>query len=147
MKRLLPKSVNNPQGFTLIELMIVVAIIAVLSLIAINVYGNIQQRGRDARRKSDIAAIANAMEVSKASSANYIALAATQFSSNTIPADPGSNLYCANPAANVVPGAFTNTCPAGWSQVGPGQPAAGAAWTVCAATESPVGVYCRSNSQ
>lgn len=63
MKKFLPKSVNNPQGFTLVELLVVITIIAILSVIGMAVFGNIQARARDARRRADIDAISKAYEV------------------------------------------------------------------------------------
>ncbi|OGE25500.1 hypothetical protein A3C26_02205 [Candidatus Daviesbacteria bacterium RIFCSPHIGHO2_02_FULL_39_12] len=49
-------------GFTLVELLVVVAIIAVLSIIGMAAYGNVQKNARDAKRKGDIHIIRNALE-------------------------------------------------------------------------------------
>ena len=48
-------------GFTLVELMVVVAIIAVLTMMGVGGYANAMRRGRDARRKSDIQALSQAL--------------------------------------------------------------------------------------
>lgn len=89
MKKFLPKTIKNPQGFTLIELMVVISIIAILSIIGIALYTNVQKNARDARRKADIDAIANALEVNYSDSGGkYTALATSQFSSGTFPKDP-----------------------------------------------------------
>ena len=45
---------KNNQGFTLVELLIVVVIIAILAAITIVVYNGIQQRARDSRRAEDM---------------------------------------------------------------------------------------------
>jgi general secretion pathway protein G len=49
--------VGSRQGFTLIELMIIVALIAILATIAVVVYGNITERTRIARAMADIVTI------------------------------------------------------------------------------------------
>lgn len=51
------------KGFTLIELMIVIAIIAVLSIIVVTIFNGLQKGARDARRMADIRAIRNALEI------------------------------------------------------------------------------------
>lgn len=54
---------TQKQGFTLIELMVVVSIIAILSVVGVAVYSEISSKARDAKRKSDIKAIATAIEI------------------------------------------------------------------------------------
>ena len=48
------KLTKNKKGFTLVELMVVVAIIGVLTLIAVPVYNNVTE---NARKKADLATI------------------------------------------------------------------------------------------
>lgn len=70
MKKLLPKTTNNSQvytehrrsGFTLIELMVVVSIIAFLAVIGVAAFSNAQAQARDGRRRADVDAIAAALE-------------------------------------------------------------------------------------
>ncbi len=90
MNKFLPKSIRNPQGFTLVELMVVVSIIAILSVIGIVLFTGAQKNARDVKRRADIQAISTAMEKNyNATSANpYTAAAITDFSDNKVPVDP-----------------------------------------------------------
>ncbi len=52
---------SNVKGFTLIELMVVITIIAILSAISFVVYSEVQQGARDSKRKSDLRSISQAL--------------------------------------------------------------------------------------
>ncbi|MBI2196755.1 prepilin-type N-terminal cleavage/methylation domain-containing protein [Candidatus Daviesbacteria bacterium] len=137
MKKLLPALVRNPSGFTLVELLVVVAIIAVLSVIGITIFTGVQKNARDARRRADIDSISSAWEANIVKvSPYYLKLLPTWFSSGTIPKDPSTgNSYNYASGANESIGADTyNVCAT-----------LGDAAAACSATSATC--YCKSNQQ
>src|SRR3989344_6460947 len=96
MKRLLPKSINNPRGFTLVELLVVISIIAILSVIGITVFTGVQKGARDTKRKADITAISNAMEANYIEGTGYsTTIVSSWFVGGATPANPnpGGSTY------------------------------------------------------
>lgn len=73
----------NKKGFTLIELMVAISIVAILSTIGIVSYTQAQRVSRDSRRKQDLRSIQGALEVYRITNGSYPSLADTWYLSTT----------------------------------------------------------------
>lgn len=88
-------------GFTLLELLVVIGIIAILVTLATVAYSTAQKSTRDSRRRGDMKAVQNAIEqYYSLNSFKYPATVdcsnvanATYIQSGALPVDPGSNSY------------------------------------------------------
>lgn len=105
-------SLRSRVGFTLLELLVVLAIIVILISMGVSSFGSAQKKGRDAKRKSDLKEVQTALEqYYSVCSFNYPV--PTNFYSQgivcsspsiailpTIPSDPRSSpYYCPTPVA------------------------------------------------
>lgn len=161
------------KGFTLVELLVVVAIIAILSVIGLTVFSGSQANARDARRKADIDAIAKVIETTRApGTVYYLSLPASGFSTEAAPVDSTTAKYCIKTSTATTVGEptqwlATDACPtlptpasgeSVWTVIPSTGLAAGTgtapfvtstiSWKVCARLESGSGaVYCKPSSQ
>lgn len=90
---------SKHSGFTLVELLIVITIIAILSVIGLVVYGNFLKNSRDSKRQSDLKFIQSALENYHADQLYYPASLGTTLISGTkiymtrVPTDPKPSPY------------------------------------------------------
>lgn len=86
-----PKSL----GFTLVELLVVITIIAILSVIGVTVFTGVQKNARDTRKKGDVESIIKAYEVRYASTGSYgtTLIEGTAFASGSVPTPPEGGAY------------------------------------------------------
>ena len=59
------------KGFTLVELLVVISVIAILSVIGLTLYTSVLRGARDTKRKADLTAISRALEQYKAANGIY----------------------------------------------------------------------------
>lgn len=89
-----PKKISpfHPRGFTLVELLVVIVILAILGIVGITIFTGTQSKARDAKRKSDIAAMSKAMEANYRAGTGYSTSVSTSwFADQIVPLNPGPN--------------------------------------------------------
>lgn len=67
----LQNTLRNKDGFTIVELLIVIVVIAILATISIVAYNGIQNRAHDTAVKSDLSNFAKIIEIQKTYSGTY----------------------------------------------------------------------------
>lgn len=129
MKKYLPASKKacterSRSGFTLIEILVVISIIAILAVIGVSVYSGAQANARDGKRRAEVASIAKSIEASRDPVAGTYSYTTTEYNAdfkNNKPKDPSdpSRKYCisTNQTTNDSPTA-TGTIVTGTGNVG-----------------------------
>lgn len=162
----LPKS---KKGFSLIELLVTISIIAILGTIGISVYSAAQQSARDGKRKSDINQIAKAIETGNDPTARVYKYLSTDRDNDFprgFPGDPtAGNLYCiavstssyTPPTTITGTTTWTTSCPASTTvlntsittnetgKLGFTTPDI-KSWQICASLERASGSYCLTST-
>lgn len=100
-------------GFTLLELLVVISIIAILVVMGVASYTTAQKKGRDARRRADLKAAQNAFE-------QYYAVTNSSYptscmSANTISINVSGNIFTAVDPKNTGTSIYACTCTTGTS--------------------------------
>ena len=79
---------KKSKGFTLVELMIVITVIAILSTIAVVSFTRVQKQSRDTKRKGDLRSIATAMQAYFSEANSYPTALSTALVPTYIPTFP-----------------------------------------------------------
>ena len=167
------KQLNTSKGFTLIELLVTIAIIAIISVVAVALFGNIQADARDGKRRAELESLANALEVNKTGGGGTYnpIVASTMLGGGLFPSgsstradDPQGYPYCIGASATTTPpgvavvanfvlspiGCAGGGGTAGYTVMSGTQPAnTTVSWRLCTRLESKGSptVYCRTNTQ
>lgn len=165
MKKNLPPTLKS-KGFSLIEILVAVSIIAILSVIAIALFTNAQRDTRDSKRKSELDAISKTLEINKTVN-GYEPASTSNFSGGKFPGgnestalDPQGYPYCissnstgtaiGDPSVEGWTKDPTAGCPNSFSLINGSNPTSGhTAWKICTLLEnrgSP-SLSCRTNAQ
>jgi prepilin-type N-terminal cleavage/methylation domain-containing protein len=154
------KNNTSSKGFSLIELLIVISIMAILAVVSVTVYSNVQKNARNSARRADVDSIIKAIETAKNpnnSTYGAIAIDGAAFQSGSVPRDPSSDqVYCVSPtgaatsAGAALTAAFTS-CPtaSGWVSINGTSytvPASATSVRVCASLEGG-NPYCKVTVQ
>lgn len=119
------------KGFTLLEILVVIGIIMILVGMMSVSYSTAQKKARDAKRKSDLSSIQNAME-------QYYSVCGYKY-----PTSIPNTIYCPSPSMAIMP-----TVPTDPQTLTPYSPTINPTiYNICATLETETAPYCVSNLQ
>lgn len=98
---------KKAHGFTIVELLIVIVVIAILAAISIVAYTGIQSRARDTTRQSDISQVQKLVQAYYAIHGSYPVTTSSMSTSGVTTARTDSNCYSGTQSADWVPGLDT----------------------------------------
>ena len=102
---------TNQPGFTLIELMLAISIVAIISTIGLVTYSKAQLIARDAKRKQDLRSIAIALEIYYQKNKRYPCTVGWQQSTNAIWITDITDASCPGTVATKLAPDFINKMP------------------------------------
>lgn len=132
------KNISDQKGFTLIELMVVIAIVAVLSTIGAVVYTGTQKVSRDAKRIGDVKEIQKALEQYYAINNDYVPLS-LQDGNSSVNGISALNSYFQNNVPPSEPNMAAVNYEYKYYACGGPSPTKVTSYIVCAKLESPSG--------
>lgn len=170
MRLSLPGSIAAPQrGFTLIELMVVIAILAILAVIGVSTFSSSQAGARDARRRENIDGLTKSIEGTRDPTTGVYLYDTTRYTTDypdasTRAKDPtGAGVantpdYCiatkttdSTPPTNPTTWPANSDCESTMSIFVNGTtvtnfPAGTKSWLICARMEANGAIFCKSNT-
>lgn len=84
---------SGNRGFSLVELLVAIAVVAVLAVIGLTIFNKVSQNARDSRKKADVDAIAKAFELNYSASGRYSDISGQNFALGAVPVPPGGGDY------------------------------------------------------
>lgn len=127
------------KAFTLLELLVVISIIAILVTLGLSSFSTAQKKGRDAKRKSDLREVRNALE-------QYYAVCGSSY-----PTPDGtfySPVICTTPGVSIAIMPTMLSDPRGITPYYCSGTCDSTSYTICAGLESEAPTpYCLSNQQ
>jgi type II secretion system protein G len=104
------------KGFTIVELLVVIVVLAILTSIVVVTYSGVHEKARDTTRLNDATAIKEALETYRASKGTYPASVAGPYNGWDSSADPAKSFLTnlqQSGYMDIVPKDPTNTAPTG----------------------------------